>query len=229
MSRFTVSLADMKQYDDINCILPPRNLLILGAGSYAQVVSEMAGETGYDVIGFAVNVEPKPEPTEVLDARPVWWLEDVGEFCRVCRAVAAIISPARKGIINQASECGFAFAKIIHPSAAVAPSAFVDHGSIIGRQVAISYKASIRSHVVVNRGATIGHHCKVHSFSTIGPGANLAGKVEVGAGAFIGMGANVLEGRRIGDGAIVGAGALVTKDVAAGTKVIGIPAREVVW
>ena len=224
---FVASLEDIEQYGSINCILPPSNLLILGAGTYAMEVAEMAEEADYQVIGFAVNVEPRPEPIQTLVGHPVWWLEDVGEFCRVCRTIAAIVSPERKGIINQAGERGFVFAHLIHPSAAVSPTAFVEFGTIISRQVAVGYRASIRSHVIINRGATIGHHCVLEAFSTVGPGANLAGRVVVGKGAVIGMGANVLEGRKIGEGAIVGAGAVVTRDVAPGAKVMGVPAREV--
>jgi UDP-2-acetamido-3-amino-2,3-dideoxy-glucuronate N-acetyltransferase len=43
--------------------------------------------------------------------------------------------------------------------------------------------------------------------------------------AAIGSGAIVLGGVRIGAGALVGAGAVVTKDVAAGAVVAGVPAR----
>jgi acetyltransferase-like isoleucine patch superfamily enzyme len=44
-------------------------------------------------------------------------------------------------------------------------------------------------------------------------------------GASIGSGAVVLGGLRIGAGALVGAGAVVTKDVAPGAVVAGVPAR----
>jgi acetyltransferase-like isoleucine patch superfamily enzyme len=44
-------------------------------------------------------------------------------------------------------------------------------------------------------------------------------------GATIGSGATILGGVRIGRGATVGAGAVLTKDVAAGTTVVGNPAR----
>ena len=43
--------------------------------------------------------------------------------------------------------------------------------------------------------------------------------------ASIGSGAIILGGVRIGEGALVGAGAVVTKDVAAGATVAGVPAR----
>lgn len=44
-------------------------------------------------------------------------------------------------------------------------------------------------------------------------------------GASIGSGAVILCGVRIGEGALVGAGAVVTRDVAPGTTVAGVPAR----
>ena len=46
--------------------------------------------------------------------------------------------------------------------------------------------------------------------------------------ASIGSGAVVLGGVRIGAGALVGAGAVVTRDVAAGEIVAGVPARSLV-
>jgi acetyltransferase-like isoleucine patch superfamily enzyme len=47
----------------------------------------------------------------------------------------------------------------------------------------------------------------------------------VGAGASIGSNATILCGITIGAGAIIGAGAVVTRDVAAGSIMAGVPAR----
>jgi maltose O-acetyltransferase len=50
--------------------------------------------------------------------------------------------------------------------------------------------------------------------------------VQIGEDVWIGGGAILLAGITIGDGAIVGAGSVVTRDVAAGTTVVGNPARD---
>jgi maltose O-acetyltransferase len=58
-------------------------------------------------------------------------------------------------------------------------------------------------------------------------GLEIARPVAIGSDVWIGGAAIILAGVRIGDGAIVGAGAVVTRDVPAGTTVVGNPARPV--
>lgn len=49
----------------------------------------------------------------------------------------------------------------------------------------------------------------------------------IGDRVWIGERAMVLKGVTVGDGSVVGAGAVVTKDVAPGTTVVGVPARPI--
>ncbi len=59
---------------------------------------------------------------------------------------------------------------------------------------------------------TIGHRAVIHS-------------AHIERGCLIGIGAIVLDGVRVGAGSIVGAGSVVTKNVAARSLVIGVPAK----
>lgn len=47
----------------------------------------------------------------------------------------------------------------------------------------------------------------------------------IGRRVMVGSGANLLPGITIGDGAVIAAGAVVTKDVPAGARAMGVPAR----
>jgi len=53
----------------------------------------------------------------------------------------------------------------------------------------------------------------------------LSGGVEIGSRCLVGAGATILQYLKIGDEVTVGAGSVVTKDVTAGTTVIGVPAK----
>ena len=69
-------------------------------------------------------------------------------------------------------------------------------------------------------------------FANINPGVHVNGWVVIGARATIGTGASIINGSRgrplvIGDDAIVGMGACVIRPVAAGTTVVGVPARPI--
>lgn len=66
------------------------------------------------------------------------------------------------------------------------------------------------------------HH---HDAQSRKAGLERALPVSIGANVWVGGGAIILPGVTVGDDAIIGAGAVVTRDVAANTRVVGNPAR----
>jgi UDP-2-acetamido-3-amino-2,3-dideoxy-glucuronate N-acetyltransferase len=111
----------------------------------------------------------------------------------------------------------------------------------IQKGATIGERCKIQSHSFICEGVTIGNECFVgHGVIFINDrnplAANTAGrklcdgdwtleKTVVSDRASIGSGAIIMCGLNIGKGALIGAGAVVTKNVAPGAVVAGVPSR----
>lgn len=133
----------------------------------------------------------------------------------------------RLAIQSRLRAAGLEIGCVIHPSAYVARDAALGAGAQILAQSALASQSRLGEACILNTGATVDHECVLGDGVHVGPGAHLAGCVEVGSRVLIGIGAVVLPKVRIGDGAVIGAGAVVLNDVAAGTVVVGNPARPI--
>ena len=120
---------------------------------------------------------------------------------------------------------GLVVHSIIHRTAFVASNAVIGDGAQILAQAAVCSGVQLGRGVIVNTAASVDHDCEIGDGVHVAPGARLAGEIKVGKRAFIGIGAVILPRLTIGDDAIVGAGTVVIRDVPAGTKVVGNPAR----
>jgi len=130
----------------------------------------------------------------------------------------------RLAIQEMLARRGYAILDVIHPRAFVADDAVIGLGCQILAMSAVCVRVHLGDAVIVNTRASVDHDCHLGDGVHIGPGATLAGEVTVGDRVFIGAGATVLPRISIGPDAVVGAGAVVTRDVLAGSTVVGVPA-----
>ena len=101
----------------------------------------------------------------------------------------------------------------IHPGAQIGRNFFIDHGFVV-----IGETAVIGNDVTIYQGATLGG-----TNPTNGEGGKR--HPTIGDGAIISLGAAILGPITVGARARVGANAVVTRDVAEGQVVVGIPAK----
>ena len=110
----------------------------------------------------------------------------------------------------------------------------IQKNAVIGRRCKISSHTFICEGVTIDDGVFVGHG--VMFINDRRPRATANGELQtekdwavvptyVRRGASIGSGVTILCGVTIGEDAMIGAGAVVTRDVAPGETVAGVPAR----
>ncbi len=126
------------------------------------------------------------------------------------------------------------WARLVHPCASFGDEAILRDvpGLIVAAGVRMTNGIRLGPHSLFNLNVTVGHDCDIGACAAVMPGVNISGNVRLGEGAYIGTGASIIHGSdsgklEIGEWAVVGAGAVVTRPVAAGATVVGVPAREV--
>jgi len=206
-------------------------LVILGAGAHGQAVADLLLESGkFSVVGFC-DIDASLAGARVLDV-PVLGDDAAGIAAfRQGRCDGALVGigntalDARRRAFERLTQAGVPTPAVAHPRANVARSATLGPGTVVFAGAVIGARASVGADVVVYSGAVIEHDSVLEDHAYVSPGAILAGAAIVRACAFLGAGSVLLPGIEIGAGATVAAGAVVTESVAAGTTVLGVPAR----
>ncbi len=205
-----------------------RPLIIFGTSDHARVVADAVPLTGqFSLLGF---IDPKRRIGERVGGAAVIGTDDDVPALReahkdLCAFVAIGENAMREKVA--AHNASLPFATIVHPSAVLARDVVFGVGVFVAASATINCGVKIGDHSIVNTGACVDHDCVLEEFSFVSPGAVLAGAVRVGRGALVATGANVIKYVQIGDHAIVGAGATAIRNVAAGTTVVGVPARPI--
>lgn len=204
-------------------MLDRQKLIILGNGGHARVVAELARSLGAELRGF---VGPREDTSE--------WLGD--DDWLIGQEIAGVVlangiggigdNGTRDAIFSKFSKRGFVFPPMVHPDARVAGDVHLGNGAQVMRGALVQAGTRVGSNAIVNTGAIVDHDCQLGRSVHVAPGATLSGGVRLGDLCHVGTGAVIIQNIEVGADAIVAAGALIIRSVAAGSRVCGVPGRE---
>jgi sugar O-acyltransferase (sialic acid O-acetyltransferase NeuD family) len=215
--------------------LPPKVILWGGTGQAKVVrpIIEYAGSSVVAVFDDTPNLRPPFSDVPLYLGRPGFtkWLQSQPNRGEIgfCVAIGNPHGRVRIRLHEQLIEQGLMPVTIAHQSAQIASNAIIGEGCQLMAGAIVNPEAILGRQCIINTKASVDHECILDDGVELAPGATLCGVVHLGINAWVCAGATVLPRISIGSDAIVGAGAVVTRDVPAGTTVVGVPADRILY
>ena len=198
-----------------------KNVVIIGAGGHAKVITDIVECSGDKVLGFLDGVTS----ASTFLGKPILGKDSDFENFMEHYFVVAIGDPnARERIVN--SMQGAKWYTAIHPKSIISSiETSIGEGSVVMANAVINPCAQIGKHCIINTSSVVEHDNQIEDYAHISVGTKLAGGVHIGARTWVGVGACVKNGIHICNDCMIGAGAAVVKNIDFPGTYIGIPAK----
>lgn len=203
-----------------------QDLIILGAGGYAQQVFWLACRIGgYNILGFYDETIPSGEERYYQKALITSDFDKLIFEKTHPKLICAVGSISLRKRWTERFKDYFEFATIIDPSSLIAPDAKIGVNVVILGFTVCSSECQIEDHVNINWQCLISHHVIVGEFTNISSGVKLTGCTSVGRECDIGTNVIVIPKKVVGDRVILGAGAMVNSNIPSDVTAVGVPAK----
>lgn len=204
-------------------------IFILGAGTYSEVMIDLAFECGF-------------LPTEIFDddtskiggsilgipiKNTINYLFSHEEIIHKKNFIVAIgNNKIRMELLERIRNLKGVTPCLIHPTSTISKFAEIGEGCYIQPHVVIWTKVKVLNDCIISPNVVIAHHSNVHRGCLISTGASVGANIDIFEGAFLGMSCNITTGiKYVGKNSVIGAGAVVITDVEENTVVAGVPAK----
>lgn len=176
-------------------------LLLVGAGGFGRVVSELARQT-YDCAFIDDGVEIG---TEICGIPVIGHTADLQELFAEYKNLIIVIgnNAVRERIYDMAKGVGYSFPNLISPSAYVSPYAKLGWGCVILNNVVVQNGSSVGNGVLLNPGVEIHHDCSVGDYDLIYTNSVVRTYAKVGKCVRIGSNVTICNNAVVLDGADV--------------------------
>ena len=204
-------------------------VLVIGAGGFGLEVAQYSLDAAtfgwpFRITGFLDD--GIPTGTEVVPGLEVVGGTDAASLKHRNLLIAIGDSDIRSNISKRVRECGGQLVTLVHPTAYIAPTAKIGSGSLICPFATVSARAVVESNCVLNNYACVGHEAHLGDGSVLSPYSAILGRGRVGRSCFLGTCAAVGPGVSIGASSKLAAGSIALRDAAAGSMIVGNPAKS---
>ncbi|MEC5166443.1 sugar O-acyltransferase (sialic acid O-acetyltransferase NeuD family) [Flavobacterium sp. PL11] len=205
-----------------------QKLIIVGAGSVGKYIAynQNIFQQEFEIIGF-LDDDVSKHNTTIAGVPVLGNVNAINDYANQGFALVwGIAFPTIKNTLYELyKHLNFDYPSFIAKSAWLSNAVFLGKGCIIYPGCSINYETEIQDFVVMNMNCAVGHNCKIGSFTSLSPGVNLGGNTTIGNQVELGIGCATLQGISIGNNVKVGGQGMVTKSLASGQIVKGIPAK----
>ena len=205
-----------------------KKILIVGAGGFGRELLQWikdinAEKPTWEIGGFLDDNLQALDGVEidypVVGTISDWQPKDDEVF-----ALAMGKPQLKRMVVEKLKSRGAHFAAVIHPTALVSPFAHYGEGLVMFPYSKLSCNSTVGDFVSILT-TPIGHDNEIGDYTMISGGCNIVRNVKIGKDVFVAAGVCIAQDVVVKDGAYIGLGSVVHKDVKAGTKVFGNPAR----